>query len=121
MDSEKSDRSVRLVASDGDAGANPEDRTQECHAGAAKLDDGWSMAERDQTLERAASEAGDRGGLIVGVDGERGLPAPRCGVTAFVSGEAGTKLEKNEGEPSYTLTSVQGEGAEAQMPVKSKA
>jgi hypothetical protein len=34
-----------------------------------EFNDGWSVAERDQTLERAASEAGDRSGLIVGVDG----------------------------------------------------
>ena len=37
MDSEESGRSVRLVASDGDAGANPEDRMQECLAGAARV------------------------------------------------------------------------------------
>ena len=53
-----------------------------------EFNDGRSFAERDQTLERTASEAGDRGGLIVGVDGERGLPAPCCGVTAFVPGQA---------------------------------
>ena len=53
-----------------------------------ELNDGRSLVERDQTLERAASEAGDRGSLIVGVDGERGLPAPRCGTTAFVPGQA---------------------------------
>ena len=75
MDSEESGRSVRLVASDGDAGANPEDPMQECLAGAARVQWWPVFAERDQTLERAASEAGDRGSLIVRVDSERGLPA----------------------------------------------
>ena len=53
-----------------------------------EFNDRRSFAERDQTLQRTASEAGDRGGLIVGVDGERGLPAPHRGVTAFVPGQA---------------------------------
>ena len=53
-----------------------------------EFNDRRSFAECDQTLQRTASEAGDRGGLIVGVDGERGLPAPHRGVTAFVPGQA---------------------------------
>jgi hypothetical protein len=50
-----------------------------------QLNDGRSFAERDQTLERAASEAGDRGGLIEVVDGERGLPSSRSSVAPFVA------------------------------------
>jgi hypothetical protein len=53
-----------------------------------EFNDRRPFAERDQTLERTPSEAGDRSGLIVGVDGERGLPAPHCRVTAFVPGQA---------------------------------
>lgn len=50
-----------------------------------EFNDGRSFAERDQTLECPASEARDRGNLIEGVDGERGLPTRRCGVTPRVS------------------------------------
>ena len=64
-----------------------------------EFNDGRSFAERDQTLERTASEAGDRGGLIVGVDGERGLPAPRCGVTAFVPRQAGRTSRQDAHPP----------------------
>jgi hypothetical protein len=60
-----------------------------------EFNDGRSFAERDQTLERAASEAGDGGSLIVGVDSERGLPAQRCGVTPCVSSEACRTLRQD--------------------------
>jgi hypothetical protein len=61
MDSQESGRSVRLVASDGDAGANPEDRMQECLAGAARVQWWPVFAERDQALDPTARAAGDRG------------------------------------------------------------
>jgi len=50
-----------------------------------QLNDGRSFAERNQTLERAARDAGDRGGIIVAVDGERRFRSPRCGITPFVA------------------------------------
>ena len=49
-----------------------------------QLNDGWSFAERDQTLERTARDPDELGDLSVAVDDERGLPSPRCGVTPFV-------------------------------------
>jgi hypothetical protein len=49
-----------------------------------QLNDGWSFAERDQTLERTARDPDELGDLIVAVDNERGFPSPRCGVTPFV-------------------------------------
>jgi hypothetical protein len=49
------------------------------------FNDGRPLAERNQTLERPASDAGDRGGLIVGVDSERGLSAQRCGVMTVLA------------------------------------
>jgi hypothetical protein len=53
-----------------------------------EFNDGRPFADCNQTLDRSPSEACDRGNLIEGVDGECGLTAPRCRVTAFVPGQA---------------------------------
>src|SRR5262249_42598849 len=53
-----------------------------------ELNDGRPFPKRDQTLECAASEAGDRGGLIVGVDDEPVFPRPRCAVRTSVLSSA---------------------------------
>jgi hypothetical protein len=50
-----------------------------------ELNHGWPLAERDQTLERAARDSDEPGDLVVAVDGERRLPSPRCGIAPFAA------------------------------------
>jgi hypothetical protein len=49
-----------------------------------QLNEGWSLAERDRTLDRAACYAGDFGGFVIGVDDEPVFPRPRCACAPFV-------------------------------------
>jgi hypothetical protein len=54
-----------------------------------EFNDGRAFAGRDQTLERTASDVGDFGGFIIGVDDEPVFFRPPCALTSCASSQAG--------------------------------
>jgi hypothetical protein len=53
-----------------------------------ELNDGRAFADRDQTLERTASDVCDFGGFIIGIDDEPVFARPPCALTSCVPSQA---------------------------------
>ena len=53
-----------------------------------EFNEGRSFADRDQTLQCSAREAGDRGGFVIAVDEEPVFPRPPCDVTPCQSSQS---------------------------------